>query len=30
VRCLFCGKDGFPIETTGYALCPEDAKKVVL
>jgi hypothetical protein len=30
VRCLFCGKDGFPIGTTGYALCPEDAKRVIL
>jgi hypothetical protein len=30
MRCLFCGKDGFPIGTTGYAICPEDAKRVVL
>jgi hypothetical protein len=30
VRCLFCGRDGFPIGTTGYALCPEDAKRVIL
>jgi len=30
VKCLFCGKDGFPIGTTGYALCPEDAKRVIL
>jgi hypothetical protein len=30
MRCLFCGKDGFPVGTTGYALCPEDAKRVQL
>jgi hypothetical protein len=30
VRCLFCTKEGFPIGTTGYALCPEDAKRVIL
>jgi hypothetical protein len=30
VKCLFCGKDGFPVGTTGYALCPEDAKRVIL
>jgi hypothetical protein len=30
MECLFCGKDGFQVGTTGYALCPEDAKKVVL
>jgi hypothetical protein len=30
MRCLFCGKDGFPIGTTGYALCPEDMKRVQL
>jgi hypothetical protein len=30
MRCLFCGRDGFPIGTTGYALCPEDARKVIL
>jgi hypothetical protein len=30
MKCLFCGKDGFPIGTTGYALCPEDMKRVQL
>jgi hypothetical protein len=30
MKCLFCGKDGFPIGTTGYALCPEDMKRVIL
>jgi hypothetical protein len=30
MRCLFCGKDGFPIGTTGYALCPEDMRRVQL
>jgi hypothetical protein len=30
VKCLFCTKEGFPIGTTGYALCPEDAKRVIL
>jgi hypothetical protein len=30
VKCLFCTREGFPIGTTGYALCPEDAKKVIL
>jgi hypothetical protein len=30
VRCLFCTREGFPIGTTGYALCPEDAKRVFL
>jgi hypothetical protein len=30
VKCLFCAREGFPIGTTGYALCPEDAKKVIL
>jgi len=30
VKCLFCAKEGFPIGTTGYALCPEDAKRVIL
>jgi hypothetical protein len=30
VKCVFCAREGFPIGTTGYALCPEDAKKVIL
>ncbi len=30
MRCLFCTREGFPIGTTGYALCPEDAKRVIL
>jgi hypothetical protein len=30
VKCLFCTREGFPVGTTGYALCPEDAKKVIL
>ena len=30
MKCLFCAKEGFPIGTTGYALCPEDAKRVIL
>jgi hypothetical protein len=30
VKCLFCTREGFPVGTTGYALCPEDAKKVAL
>jgi hypothetical protein len=30
VKCLFCTREGFPIGTTGYALCPEDAKRVIL
>jgi hypothetical protein len=30
MKCLFCGKDGFSIGTTGYALCPEDMRRVQL
>jgi hypothetical protein len=30
VKCLFCTREGFPIGTTGYALCPECAKRVIL
>jgi hypothetical protein len=30
LKCLYYGKDGFPIGTTGYALCPEYAKRVIL
>jgi hypothetical protein len=30
VKCLFCTREGFPVGTTGYALCPEDAKRVIL
>jgi hypothetical protein len=30
MKCLFCTREGFPVGTTGYALCPEDAKRVIL